>query len=77
FENPNSACCQVAGRFGGLIPCGPTSKVCEDRSKYVFWDAYHPTDAANAIIAMRLINGDLADIWPINIKQLMAQSHMG
>ncbi|GFQ07438.1 GDSL esterase/lipase at4g16230 [Phtheirospermum japonicum] len=59
------------GRYGGLIPCGPSSKVCEDRSKYVFWDAYHPTDAANSIIAMRLIDGDSTDIWPLNIRQLM------
>ncbi|KAK6160975.1 hypothetical protein DH2020_004356 [Rehmannia glutinosa] len=71
FENANSACCHVGGRYGGLIPCGPTSKVCEDRSKYVFWDAYHPTDAANSIIAMRLIDGDSADIWPLNIRHLM------
>ncbi|KAL3626612.1 hypothetical protein CASFOL_030161 [Castilleja foliolosa] len=71
FENAKSACCYVAGRYGGLIPCGPSSKFCEDRSKYVFWDAYHPTDAANSIIAMRLIDGDSADIWPVNIRQLM------
>ncbi|KAL6193631.1 hypothetical protein ACLB2K_034715 [Fragaria x ananassa] len=33
FENANSACCRVAGRYGGLIPCGPQfSMVCEDRS---------------------------------------------
>ncbi|KAI3469276.1 hypothetical protein Pfo_025939 [Paulownia fortunei] len=76
FENANSACCYVAGRYGGLIPCGPTSKVCEDRSKYVFWDAYHPTDAANYIIAMRLIDGDSADVWPINIRHLMASPPM-
>ncbi|KAL0348575.1 UNVERIFIED_CONTAM: GDSL esterase/lipase [Sesamum angustifolium] len=71
FNNANSACCGIAGRFDGLIPCGPTSKVCEDRSKYVFWDPFHPTDAANSIIAMRLVDGDSADIWPINIRQLM------
>ncbi|GER25622.1 GDSL esterase/lipase [Striga asiatica] len=71
FENPNSACCHVAGRYGGLIPCGPTSKVCADRSKYIFWDAFHPTDATNSIIARRLIDGDPLDIWPINIRQLM------
>ncbi|GMN55149.1 hypothetical protein TIFTF001_024270 [Ficus carica] len=26
FENANSACCYVAGRYGGLMPCGPLSK---------------------------------------------------
>ncbi|VVA29633.1 PREDICTED: GDSL [Prunus dulcis] len=70
FENANSACCYVAGRFGGLIPCGPPSKVCRDRSKYIFWDPYHPSDAANVIIARRLLYGDTNDISPMNVVQL-------
>ncbi|EFH46428.1 hypothetical protein ARALYDRAFT_915134 [Arabidopsis lyrata subsp. lyrata] len=28
-------CCSLVGKVGGLIPCGPSSKVCMDRSKYV------------------------------------------
>ncbi|XP_072997383.1 GDSL esterase/lipase At4g16230-like isoform X1 [Typha latifolia] len=71
FEVADSACCFVGGRFGGLLPCGPTSKVCPDRSKYVFWDPYHPSDAANTIIARRLLDGDLADISPMNVRQLV------
>ncbi|THG18225.1 hypothetical protein TEA_017169 [Camellia sinensis var. sinensis] len=70
FENANSACCAISGRFGGLIPCGPSAKVCPDRSKYVFWDPYHPTDAANAIIAKRLTDGGSDDIWPMNIRHV-------
>lgn len=70
FECATSACCNTAGRFGGLIPCGPSSKVCPDRSKYVFWDPYHPSDAANSLIAMRLIDGDSSDIFPMNVRQL-------
>ncbi|GMN55150.1 hypothetical protein TIFTF001_024267 [Ficus carica] len=70
FENPSSACCYSAGRFGGLIPCGPPSKVCLDRSKYVFWDPYHPSDAANVIIAKRLLDGDSSEISPMNVRQL-------
>lgn len=71
FEIANSACCAVAGKFGGLIPCGPKSKVCPDRSKYIFWDPYHPTDATNVIIAKRLMDGDSDDISPVNIRRLM------
>lgn len=70
FDNAFSACCHVAGRFGGLIPCGPTSRLCWDRSKYVFWDPYHPSDAANVIIAKRLLDGGSNYIWPKNIRQL-------
>jgi hypothetical protein len=71
FENANHSCCYVSGRFGGLIPCGPLSKVCEDRSKYVFWDPYHPSDATNVIVARRLMDGDSNDITPMNITQLV------
>ncbi|KAL9225474.1 hypothetical protein vseg_001391 [Gypsophila vaccaria] len=71
FENANSACCYVSGRYGGLIPCNPSSHVCSDRSKYVFWDPYHPSDAANFLIAKRLTDGDSSVISPINIRQLV------
>ncbi|XP_015574697.1 GDSL esterase/lipase At4g16230 isoform X2 [Ricinus communis] len=70
FENANASCCHLAGKYGGLVPCGPTSKICADRSKYVFWDPYHPSDAANVVIAKRLIDGDLNDISPMNIREL-------
>lgn len=71
FENANSACCYLGGKFGGLIPCGPSSKVCWDRTKYVFWDPYHPSEAANVIIAKRLMEGDSNDIWPMNVRRLV------
>ncbi|PRQ39461.1 putative triacylglycerol lipase [Rosa chinensis] len=75
FENTNSACCSVVGRYGGLIACGPQpSMVCEDRSKYVFWDPYHPSDASNMIIARRLLYGNSSDISPMNIVQLLQAS---
>nr|XP_011462225.1 PREDICTED: GDSL esterase/lipase At4g16230-like [Fragaria vesca subsp. vesca] len=75
FQNTNSACCRVAGRYGGLTPCGPQpSKVCVNRSKYVFWDAYHPSDASNVIIARRFLYGNSSDISPMNVVQLLQAS---
>lgn len=47
-----------------------SSVLCEDRGKYVFWDAYHPTEAANLIIAEKLLNGDRSVSFPINIREL-------
>ncbi|KAL8244494.1 hypothetical protein R6Q59_010752 [Mikania micrantha] len=70
FDNADTACCHVAGKHGGLVPCVPPSKVCPDRSKYVFWDAYHTCDTANTIIAKRLMDGDIEDIWPLNLRTL-------
>ena len=37
---------------GGL--CLPTAQLCPNRKDFVFWDAYHTSDAANQIIADRL-----------------------
>ncbi|KAL4202399.1 hypothetical protein AMTRI_Chr02g220830 [Amborella trichopoda] len=71
FEVPDSACCCAGGRFGGLIPCGPVSKFCLDRSKYIFWDPYHPSEATNVIIAKRLLDGDWKDVFPVNIRKLV------
>ncbi|KAK4350293.1 hypothetical protein RND71_029606 [Anisodus tanguticus] len=31
------------------------STLCSDRSKYVFWDEYHPSDSANQLIAKEII----------------------
>ncbi|KAJ3699743.1 hypothetical protein LUZ61_003448 [Rhynchospora tenuis] len=72
FENPDTACCFAIGEHGGILPCGPGfSKVCVDRSKYVFWDPFHPSEAVNILIAKRLLDGDTNDMFPMNIRQLV------
>ncbi|XP_022143413.1 GDSL esterase/lipase At5g37690 [Momordica charantia] len=52
FKVSNTSCCNVDTSIGGL--CLPNSKLCSNRSEYVFWDAFHPSDAANAILADKL-----------------------
>ncbi|KAM1376802.1 hypothetical protein ACFX13_039204 [Malus domestica] len=73
FANANGPCC------GGYFPpfvcfksrdASRSSALCDDRSKYVFWDAYHPTEAANMIIAEGLLDGDKSISSPINIREL-------
>ncbi|XP_062025694.1 GDSL esterase/lipase At5g41890 [Rosa rugosa] len=71
FKDADAPCC------GGYFPpflCfmgrNTSSPLCGDRSKYVFWDAYHPTEAANVIIAKRLLDGDESISSPINIREL-------
>ncbi|KAK4729412.1 hypothetical protein R3W88_022400 [Solanum pinnatisectum] len=73
FENADAPCC------GGYFPpfvcykgkdANTSSVMCDDRGKYVFWDAYHPTEAANVIIAKKLLYGDASVISPINIFHL-------
>ncbi|KAH0992099.1 hypothetical protein GBA52_003582 [Prunus armeniaca] len=71
FENATSACCWSAVGRGGLVPCNPLSKVCPDRSKYIFWDVFHLTDAANVIAARHIMDGGLNYTSPMNFRQLV------
>ncbi|KAL3833385.1 hypothetical protein ACJIZ3_008121 [Penstemon smallii] len=70
FTSSSKACCGNGGQFAGIIPCGPTSSMCSDRDKHVFWDPYHPSEAANIIIAKQLLDGDKKYISPMNLRQL-------
>ncbi|KAK4417074.1 GDSL esterase/lipase [Sesamum alatum] len=54
FKVSNTSCCNVDTKLGGL--CLPNSKVCSNRSEYVFWDAFHPSDAANVVLAQHFFN---------------------
>ncbi|KAL2475285.1 GDSL esterase/lipase [Abeliophyllum distichum] len=45
FEEVHSGCCG-SGYIEASILCNPTSPVCYDASKYVFFDSVHPTEAA-------------------------------
>ncbi|CAI0429495.1 unnamed protein product [Linum tenue] len=70
FTTSSRACCGNGGQFAGIVPCGPTSSMCANRSKHVFWDPYHPSEAANVIIAKQLLDGDTKYISPMNLRQL-------
>ncbi|OWM65293.1 GDSL esterase/lipase At1g74460-like [Punica granatum] len=54
FTNSDSPCCSF-GRIRPALTCIPASRLCKDRSKYVFWDEYHPSDSANQLIANEMI----------------------
>ncbi|KAF6134509.1 hypothetical protein GIB67_028530 [Kingdonia uniflora] len=54
FSNSHDPCCSF-GRIRPALTCNPASTLCKDRSKYVFWDEYHPTDRANEMIANEII----------------------
>ncbi|KAM7274415.1 hypothetical protein ACFE04_029079 [Oxalis oulophora] len=72
FSVTDRGCCGI-GRNKGQITCLPLAFPCFNRNRHVFWDAYHPTQAFNQIIAQRAYGGTQSDCYPINIKQLAAQ----
>ncbi|XP_050370559.1 GDSL esterase/lipase At4g18970-like [Argentina anserina] len=68
FTVSNAGCCTI--NSGGLCEAGSTP--CEDRSEYVFWDGYHPTDAFNQISANKSYSSyESADTYPMDISRLV------
>ncbi|CAI0475328.1 unnamed protein product [Linum tenue] len=48
LEVLDSPCCTVEAESGQCVPDQPS---CPDRSRYVFWDWFHPTEALNSLTA--------------------------
>ncbi|CAN6475596.1 unnamed protein product [Victoria cruziana] len=70
FSVTDRGCCGV-GRNNGQITCLPFQQPCDDRESYLFWDAFHPTEAANDIVARKAYGSSSAsEIYPMNIQQL-------
>ncbi|KAF8413650.1 hypothetical protein HHK36_001642 [Tetracentron sinense] len=70
FRVTNAGCCGV-GRNNGQITCLPLQIPCRNRNEYLFWDAFHPTEAANVIIARRSYSAQSSsDTYPIDIRRL-------
>ena len=71
FENIDTACCGALGSKKGLVPCRSFVKDCQDRSKFFFWDPYHPTQGVYEIFATEFYERNQY-ISPMNIRDLMA-----
>ncbi|KAJ0728258.1 putative triacylglycerol lipase [Helianthus annuus] len=71
FKVSNTSCCNVDTTVGGL--CLSNAKVCKNRKEYVFWDAFHPSDAANAVLADRFFS----KMFATNGSVAFAPGHMG
>ncbi|OVA06670.1 Lipase [Macleaya cordata] len=55
FEEANKGCCGT-GKIESVVLCNDLNPfTCDDVSKYVFWDSYHPTEKAYEIIVGSII----------------------
>ncbi|CAL1407259.1 unnamed protein product [Linum trigynum] len=54
FEVAGMSCC-ATGTFEMGYLCNRHSITCEDANKYVFWDAFHPSERTNQIVSSHLI----------------------
>lgn len=71
FANVKDACCGL-GKLNAEFPCLPIASLCSNRQDHVFWDPYHPTEAAARIFVDEIFNGPPKYISPINMNQLLA-----
>nr|GEZ27662.1 GDSL esterase/lipase At1g71691-like [Tanacetum cinerariifolium] len=69
FRVLDRGCCGI-GRNRGQITCLPFQTPCPDRNEYVFWDAFHPTEAVNVLMGRKAFSGTPDVVHPINIQQL-------
>ncbi|GAA0186763.1 hypothetical protein Leryth_000193 [Lithospermum erythrorhizon] len=70
FKVTNAGCCGV-GRNNGQITCLPFQRPCPNRNEYLFWDAFHPSEAANVIVGRRSYAAQKAsDAYPFDISRL-------
>lgn len=69
----DTACCgHGALKAEGI--CNATASLCSDRRQYIFWDLFHPTDAAARLAANTLYGGPTLYVSPINFAQLAAEN---
>ncbi|KAF3794518.1 GDSL esterase/lipase [Nymphaea thermarum] len=66
----NVGCCGV-GRNNGQMTCLPFQVPCPNRNEYLFWDAFHPTEAVGIILGKRCFEAEKpSDAYPIDIRRL-------
>ncbi|MCD9560044.1 hypothetical protein HAX54_018473 [Datura stramonium] len=54
FEEVEKGCCGT-GKIEVTILCNKFSGTCEDDTKYLFWDSYHPTEKAYRILVDQIL----------------------
>uniref|UniRef100_A0A6N2LX54 GDSL esterase/lipase n=1 Tax=Salix viminalis TaxID=40686 RepID=A0A6N2LX54_SALVM len=71
FTTSRIACCGQ-GPYNGLGLCTILSNLCPNRDLYAFWDAFHPSEKANKIIAQQILTGSAQYMKPLNLSTIMA-----
>jgi phospholipase/lecithinase/hemolysin len=71
FVSSDSACCG-SGRLGAQGECTPTTTLCPDRDRYIFWDSVHPSQRSAMLGAKAYYDGPPRYTTPITFKQLAA-----
>ncbi|CAB4289539.1 unnamed protein product [Prunus armeniaca] len=73
FEDTSNPCCKVTSQIqgGNGVLCDRGGKTSANRTRNVFFDGLHPTEALNFQIASKAYASTLEfDVYPINVRQL-------
>ncbi|XP_008237341.1 PREDICTED: GDSL esterase/lipase At4g16230-like [Prunus mume] len=73
FEDTSNPCCKVTSQIqgGNGVLCDRGGKTSSNRTRNVFFDGLHPTEALNFQIASKAYASTLEfDVYPINVRQL-------
>ncbi|KAF7003029.1 hypothetical protein CFC21_018412 [Triticum aestivum] len=65
-------CRDIYFRPFGLGLCNTTATLCPNRTDFVFWDSFHPTEYASGLAASALFADSGNFVRPINVGQLAA-----
>lgn len=71
FNETKSACCGL-GKLRANLPCTPLAVFCSGRNGHVFWDVYHPTEAAASIFISKLFDVSADYVSPITLQHLLS-----
>ncbi|KAL6180487.1 hypothetical protein ACLB2K_047150 [Fragaria x ananassa] len=69
FTQVEAACCG-AGKLNAESYCTPNANLCSNHDQYLFWDLFHPSQAASKLAAVNLYYGGPEYVSPINFAQL-------
>ncbi|XP_030466898.2 GDSL esterase/lipase At5g55050-like [Syzygium oleosum] len=69
FKEVQKACCGN-GTLNTESACSPTARVCRNREDYLFWDQFHPTQAAAKLAAAALFAGSPPLVAPLNFSSV-------
>ncbi|BAT90165.1 hypothetical protein VIGAN_06135200 [Vigna angularis var. angularis] len=58
FEVADKGCCGTGDFEVGFL-CNPVLKICSNRSTYIFWDSFHPTERAFNILSSEVLDKNI------------------
>ncbi|XP_021727735.1 GDSL esterase/lipase 7-like [Chenopodium quinoa] len=68
FSDRSNSCCTTW--WNDMLTCVPEQSPCPDPSKYIFWDGYHPTEAAFSMLFNQWVK-DPSTCFPLSFKQIV------